>query len=92
MKDFGLKTPISVNVTKDTLVKTGVGRLREIFVTSAENKQGIMIIDGLNGGGETIVNSFIPLPNKHYKFGDVLFKTGLWIIISGIVDCEVIYF
>jgi hypothetical protein len=94
--DFGLQTPTYLFVKESggysNPIKTGIGRLRGIFVGYAEAKSTITVYDVLTPPTPILVNTFAPASGKYYDFGDVIFGTGLWVAFNGIIDCAIIYF
>lgn len=90
--NFGLLSPTYKNTAASVAVKTGVGSARGIFVASASATPTIKLWDNTAASGSVLVNTFTPVAATYYDLGDVLFKTGLYITISGTVDCTVIYF
>jgi len=90
--DFGLASPVYKNTTSSVLVKTGVGRVRGIFVASASNVPTLKLWDNTSAATTVLVNTFTPAGATYYEFGDVLFSTGLYLTVGGTVDCTVIYF
>jgi len=92
MSDFGLQSPTYINLSASALVKSGIGRLRGIFVASASSNPTIKLWDNTSAATTILVNTFTPTAVVYYDFGDVLFGTGLYITISGTVDCTIFYF
>jgi len=91
VNDFGLLSPTYKNTDASVLVKTGVGKLRGIFVASTS--QGtIKLWDNTSAATTILVNTFSPVAATYYDFADVLFGTGLYITIGGTIDCTVFYF
>lgn len=82
---------ISKNTTASVLVKTGQGRLQGIMVTAATATPTIKLWDNTSAAGTILANTFTPVAGTSYLFPDVDFTTGLFITISGTVDCNVYY-
>lgn len=73
------------------LVKTGKGRIRGIFVSTASGSPTIKLWDSLTATGTIVVNTFIPVAATFYEFPEVGFDTGLYITIANTVTCTVEY-
>lgn len=80
-----------LNTTASAAVKAAAGRLKGIFVSSASSTPTIKLWDNTAGSGAVLVNTFTPAAATYYRFPDVEFATGLYITISGTVDCTVFY-
>jgi len=91
-KGFGLISPTYKNIAASTLIKTGVGQLRGIFVASAASTPTIKIWDNTSAATTVLINTFTPAAATYYKFADVCFGTGLYVEIGNTVDCTVFYF
>lgn len=92
VNDFGLLSPQYKNISQSSLIKSGVGKLRGIFVASALNTPTIQIFDNTSATSPILVNTFTPTAGMYYSFGDVTFVNGLYLSIGGTVDCTVFYF
>lgn len=79
------------NLTADTAVKTGAGRLFGIFVASASATPTIKLWDNTAGSGTVLVNTFTPVAATYYPFPGVEFSTGLFVDVGGTVDITVFY-
>lgn len=79
------------NLAASAAVKDGTGRLKGIFVASASATPTIKLWDNTAASTTTLVNTFTPVAGTMYLFPDVEFITGLYITISGTVDCTVFY-
>lgn len=79
------------NLTADTLVKTGSGRLKGIFVASASATPTIKIWDNTSAATNTLINTFTPVAATFYPFPDVEFATGLYVDVGGTVDITVFW-
>ena len=93
-KDYGLTSPKYATTNESMLVKTGVGRLRGILVTASKMGGTIELMDNTSNAIPVLVREFstdTTVP-KYYKFGDVTFGTGLYIVIGGVMFCTIIYF
>lgn len=89
--DFGLLSPTYKNTDASVLVKTGVGKLRGIFVASSS--QGtIKLWDSLTAATTILVNTFTATGATYYDFADVLFGTGLYVTVGGSCDITIFYF
>ena len=78
------------NITSSTSVASGPGKMVGIFVASASATPTIKVWDALTGTSPVIVNTFTPVSATYYKI-PVQFKTGLFVTISGTVDCTVFF-
>ena len=78
-------------VAASALIDTGEGRLRGIFVNNAAAVPTIKLWDSLTAVAPVLVNTFTPASSTYYYFGDVKYTTGLYITISGTVDCTIFY-
>jgi hypothetical protein len=91
--DFGIQSPTyTSSIAASVAVKSAPGRLRGIFVTAAASTPTIKLWDNTSGATTVLINTFTPVAATYYQFGDVFFGTGLYITISGTVDCTVFYF
>jgi len=91
-QDYGLHCPNYSNISASALIKTGAGEVRGIFVASASATPTIKLWDNTSAATTVLVNTFTPSAATYYYMGDVRFATGLYITISGTVDCTVLYF
>jgi hypothetical protein len=92
--DFDLLNHIHTTTNESVLVKTGIGRLRGIYVTASKLGGAIEILDNVENAPPVIVREFdtdTTVPN-YYDFGDVTFGTGLYLVIKGTMFCTVYYF
>jgi len=89
--DFGLLSPTYTNITATTLIKTGIGRLRGIYVASTKSG-AIEILDNVENAPPVMVREFNVAAGHYYKFGDVAFGTGLYVILKNTVDATIYYF
>ena len=91
--EAGLKSPISKVITESTLIKTGCGRLRQIIVTSSKlDSATIEILDNIEDANPVLVRQFTAVSSTIYKFADVTFGTGLYIVVGGLLNATVFYF
>lgn len=94
--DYGMQCPTYLFIKESggysNPIKSGIGRLRGIFVDYAEDKSVIKIYDVMSPPTPVLINTFAPATGTYYYFGDVIFGNGLWVEIIGIIDCTVIYF
>lgn len=89
--DFGLLSPTYVNTTTIGLIKTGIGRLRGIYVASS--KLGtVEILDNVEDAPPVIVREFNVESSHYYKFADVAFGTGLYLVLKNAPEITVYYF
>lgn len=79
-----------VNTTASVLVKTGAGRLKGIFVASGTTPT-IKLWDSTTAANAVLINTFTPAVGTFYAFPDVEFATGLFITVSGTIDCTVFF-
>jgi len=79
-----------VNLTASALVKTGDGELVGIFVASASSTPTIKLWDNTSAATTVLVNTFTPSAGAWYSI-PAHFTVGLYVTISGTVDCTVIY-
>lgn len=80
-----------LNTAASVLVKTGAGRVKGIFVASASATPTIKLWDNTTAATTVLVNTFTPVAGTLYRFLDAEFANGLYITISGTVDCTVLY-
>lgn len=78
------------NLSASALVKTGEGELLGIFVASASSTPTIKLWDNTSAATTVLVNTFTPTAGTWYPI-PVRFRTGLYITISGTVDCTVMW-
>jgi len=78
------------DITSSTLVTRGAGKLLGIFVASASSTPAIKVWDQTSAGSPVIVNTFTPVGANFYRI-PARFKNGLFVTISGTVDCTVFY-
>ncbi|WP_160665162.1 hypothetical protein [Pseudarthrobacter sp. ATCC 49987] len=79
-----------VNTTASVLVKTGAGRLKGIFVASGTTPT-IKLWDSTTAASTVLINTFTPAVGTYYAFPSVEFATGLFITVSGTIDCTVFF-
>src|SRR5690348_5813383 len=77
-----------VNMTADTLCKTGDGHLLGIFVASASSSPTIKVWDSTAASGAVLVNTFTPIAGTWYPL-PFHFQVGLFVDIGGTVDITV---
>lgn len=80
-----------VNLTASAAAKSAAGRFFGIFVASASATPTIKVWDNTSAATTVLVNTFTPVAATMYSFPGVEFGTGLFITISGTVDCTVFY-
>jgi len=78
----------SAHITASSLLKTGGGVLLGIFVASASATPTITIYDQTSAAVPILVNTFTPIAGTWYPL-PFAFATGLYVAISGTVDCTV---
>jgi hypothetical protein len=78
-------------ITASTLIKTGGGRLRGIFVSAASATPTIKVWNSTTNSGDVLVNTFTPAGPAFYEM-PFQFGVGCYVEISGTVDCTVSYF
>ena len=76
------------NISTSTLVRTGPCRLLGIFVASASATPTIKVWDAVTAVAPIVVNTFTPSAGSFYPMPFTL-GTGLYVTISGTVDCTV---
>jgi hypothetical protein len=91
-KDYGLTSPIYYNTSSGTLIKTGYGRLRGIFVATSTGTATITLYDNTTAGVPLLVNAFPTGSATYYDMGDVSFVTGCYASIDGTLDMTAFYF
>ena len=77
------------NKSASALIKTGAGQLLGIFVASASSTPTIKLWDNTSAATTILVNTFTPVAATFYPI-PANFTTGLYLTISGTVDCTVI--
>lgn len=76
-----------INLSASQQLKAEEGHLIGIFVASASSTPTIKLWDSLAASGDILVNTFIPTVG--WWSIPLHFRTGLYITISGTVDCTV---
>ena len=89
--DFGLLSPTYTQTGDSVLVKTGVGAVRGIFVSSS-SQATIKLWDNTSAATTVLVNEFTAAGATYYPLADCKFGTGLYITITGTLECTVFYF
>ena len=89
--DHGLLSPTYKQTGSSVLVKTGVGALRGIFVSSSDQAT-IKLWDNTSAATTILVNTFTAAAATYYPLADVKFGIGLYITITGTLECTVFYF
>jgi len=87
----GLLTPIYKVISKSSLIKTGVGNLRGIYCNASKGGT-VEILDNVENGIPVIVREFSVSEGKYYKMADVIFGTGLYIVVGGVTSLTIYYF
>lgn len=80
---------VATNVTASQVIKVGAGRLKGLFVSTANTTPTIKFWNGTSAAGSVLLNTFTPVAGTMYNFPGVEFNTGLYITIAGTVDCTV---
>ena len=89
--DFGLLSPTYKNMSASGAVKSGIGKLRGIFVASTTGGT-LKLWDNTSAATTVLVNTFTVGAATYYDFGDVLFSNGLYITLANTADWTVFYF
>lgn len=76
------------NIAASALIQSGSGKLIGIFVASASATPTIKVWDNTAGSTTVLINTFTPVAGTFYPI-PAKFKTGLYVTISGTVDCTV---
>lgn len=79
------------NLTASALVLTGAGKLKGIWVSSASSTPTIKVWDNTSAASTVLVNTFTPTAGTFYNMAGARPGTGLYVTISGTVDCTVFY-
>lgn len=77
------------NITSSTNVLTGAGKLAGIFVAAASSTPTIKVWDNTAGSGTVLIGTFTPVAATMYTFPYARVSTGIYVTISGTVDCTV---
>src|ERR1700730_10992417 len=88
--DQATYTTITSNTT--TVIKTGAGILRSLFVSSAGSACTFQFFDNTAGSGTAIVGATavtVPAAGTTIDFKDVLFNTGLTVVTAGTTPGEI---
>lgn len=64
--------------------------LMGIFVASASNTPTLQVLNSLAAGGAVLVNTFTPIAGTFYPL-PFQASIGLFVVISGTVDCTVAF-
>lgn len=78
------------NLSASGQVKASAGKLTGIFVASASATPTIKVWDALTATTPILINTFTPAAGTFYPM-PARFGTGLYVTISGTVDCTVFY-
>jgi len=76
------------NISASAQIASKPGRLLGIFVASASASPTIKVWDSLTAANSILVNTFTPVAGTFYPIPG-RFGTGLFVTISGTVDCTV---
>jgi len=79
-----------VNISASALIASGSGQILGIFVASASSTPTIKVWGQVSANAPVIVNTFIPVAATYYKI-PAAFTKGLFVTISGTVDCTVFW-
>lgn len=85
-----IESALPKRLTSSLAVQSGSGGLMGIFVSAASATPTIAVYDGSSASGNLIVNTFTPVAGTFYPM-PFLFSAGLFVAISGTVDCTVAY-
>lgn len=85
-----METTAYNNISASTLIRTGRGALLGIFVASASSTPTIKLWDNTSAATTILVNTFVPSAATFYPI-PATFGTGLYVTISGTVDCTVLW-
>ncbi len=88
MSNFVVEGGNYKNLSASALVRTGPGALLGIFVASASSTPTIKVWDNTSAATTVLVNTFTPVAGTFYPM-PFTFGTGLYVTISGTVDCTV---
>lgn len=83
-----LNVAASKNLSASAQIKASDGAMLGIFVASASATPTIKVWDSTTGSGAILVNTFTPVAATWYNM-PFAFANGLFITISGTVDCTV---
>ena len=78
------------NITASALILSGRGQLLGIFVASATTTPTIKVWGQTSAAAPIIVNTFTPAAGVYYPI-PAAFTDGLYVTISGTVDCTVFW-
>lgn len=79
------------NITSSTLINTGACKLSGIWVSAASSTPTIKVWDSTSGSGSSLVGTFTPAAGTMYSFPFARAANGLYVSLSGTVDCTVFY-
>lgn len=79
------------NITASALINGGKTRIKGIFVAVASSTPTIKVWDNTSAATTVLVNTFTPVAATWYEFGDAIANTGVFVTISGTVDCTVMW-
>ena len=79
-----------LNLTASVAVKPAAGTLKGVFVSSGATPT-IKLWDNTSAAGKVLINKFTPAIGVFYAFPDVEFTTGLFVTITGTIDCTVFF-
>jgi hypothetical protein len=80
-----------LQLTADTAVLTGAGKLTGIFVAAASATPTIKVWDNTSAAGTVLINTFTPVAATMYTFPNPRVSTGIFVDVGGTVDCTVFY-
>lgn len=80
-----------VNTAASALVLTGAGKLAGIWVSAASATPTIKVWDNTSAATTVLLETFTPVAGTFYSFPNARVATGLYITISGTVNCTVFY-
>jgi len=71
-------------------IRSGRGFLRHILVSSTSSGT-IKIYDNTAASGTVILETFTPTAGQTLDFGNLLFETGLHIVVANTIEFTVVY-
>lgn len=80
----------ATNLSASAQILAGKGYLLGIFVASASSSPTIKVWDSLSATGGILANTFTPVAGTFYPMPFIV-GTGIYVTISGTVDCTVSY-
>lgn len=78
-------------ISASTLIKSGAGRLKGIFVSAASATPTIKIWDNTSAATTVLIDTFTPVAATPYIFPFTKATTGIFVTISGTVSCTIFW-